>query len=47
MLRKSMEDIKKIQLKFLEMKSTIPDMKYTIYGIKRLGTTEQRLMNLA
>lgn len=46
MLRKNIEDIKKIKLKFLEMKSTIPDMKYTMYGIKRLGTTEQRLMNL-
>lgn len=38
-----MEDIKKIQLKFLEMKSTVSEMKYTMGGINRLGTTEQKI----
>lgn len=43
-VKENMEDVKKVQLKFLGMKSTISEMKYIMDGINRLGIIEERLM---
>lgn len=47
MLRRDMEDIKKIKMKLLRIKNIMSEVKNTLNGINRiLDTYEKRLMNL-
>lgn len=47
MLRRDMEDTKKIKMKLLRIKNIMSEVKNTLIGITRtLDTHEKRLMNL-